>query len=220
MKAKKIPLPDIDSGVETVIVANGSYPERGLPAALLAEARRVVCCDGAADKYLAHGKVPDAIIGDGDSVSDAVRREYGHLLHLTSEQETNDLTKSVRFCAANGWRNITILGATGGREDHTIGNVGLLADYVRIADSVRMVTETGVFDAIHETTVFECRPRQQISIFTLNAGVPLRADNLKYTLPAEGFRSWWCGTLNETLTDNFTVYTDCDTIVFRAFELK
>ena len=220
MNVKVIPMPDIDRPAETVIVANGSYPDTGLPAVLLKSAMRVVCCDGAADKCLARGIVPDAIVGDGDSVSDAVRIGYGHLLHISSEQETNDLTKSVRFCAANGWRDITILGATGGREDHTIGNVGLLADYVRIAESVRIVTETGIFDAIHDTTVFECRPRQQISIFTLDAGVPIRADNLKYTLPENGFRSWWCGTLNETVSDNFTVYTHCDTIVFRAFELK
>ena len=213
-------MPEVSS-VGTVILANGSFPAPGsLPAQLLERAERVVCCDGAADRLIASGRVPDAIVGDGDSVSTAVRNQYPHLLHFASEQETNDLTKSVRFCVANGWRDITIIGATGGREDHTLGNISLLVDYVQLADSVRIVTETGVFDAIHETAAFACRPHQQVSIFTIKPNVPLRADHLKYPFPEEGFRSWWCGTLNETLADSFTVFTDTPTIIFRAFEVK
>ena len=47
------------------------------------------------------------------------------IVHVT-EQETNDLNKAFRYCLANGWTDIVILGATGKREDHTLGNIGLL----------------------------------------------------------------------------------------------
>ena len=79
-------MPEVSS-VGTVILANGSFPAPGsLPAQLLERAERVVCCDGAADRLIAGGRIPDAIVGDGDSVSMAVRNQYPHLLNFASEQ--------------------------------------------------------------------------------------------------------------------------------------
>ena len=65
------PMPDAATVYDAVILADGDYPEAGLPATVLRNARHVVCCDGAADRYAAHGGTPSAIVGDGDSVSRA-----------------------------------------------------------------------------------------------------------------------------------------------------
>ena len=53
------------------------------------------------------------------------------ILHRISDQETNDQTKAVNFLLAQGKRRIAIIGATGNREDHTLGNISLLSDYLR-----------------------------------------------------------------------------------------
>ena len=113
---------------DAVVLANGEYPTNPLPLKILAEAPYVVCCDGAADEYIRRGNVPDVIIGDGDSISEDNRNRYSHLLHRISEQETNDQTKAVRFLLSQGKRHIAITGATGKREDHTLGNISLLID--------------------------------------------------------------------------------------------
>ena len=108
---------------DAVIVAGGEFPTAPQPLEILQGAQYVVCCDGAADRYIATGHVPDAIVGDGDSISAENREMFAHLLHIVSEQESNDQTKAVRFLVEKGMQRIAIVGATGKREDHTIGNI-------------------------------------------------------------------------------------------------
>ena len=54
---------------EAVVVGNGEFPVSALSLRMLDTASFTVCCDGAADRYLASGRVPDRIVGDGDSLS-------------------------------------------------------------------------------------------------------------------------------------------------------
>ncbi|MBR1920526.1 MAG: hypothetical protein IJ829_00825, partial [Kiritimatiellae bacterium] len=55
---------------DAVLLANGDFPARnGAAWRLLAAARRVVACDGAAYAYRRRfGKSPDAVVGDLDSL--------------------------------------------------------------------------------------------------------------------------------------------------------
>lgn len=215
MTLKTYPLPSAATEADAVILADGDYPQ-GIAAAILTHARYVVCCDGAADGYVAHGGTPSAIVGDCDSLSASTARRYSDIIHPSAEQETNDLTKAVAFCLARGLRSIVILGATGRREDHTLGNLSLLADYVLAAD-VQMITNTGVFDAIHSPARFESLPGGQVSIVTIGTATRVTVEGLLYTPPADGLCGWWRATLNEALGDEFTITTDGPTLVFRAF---
>ena len=148
---------------EAVILANGDYPTHPIPLQILANAPYIVCCDGGADAYIDRGNVPDVIIGDGDSLSEENRRKYSHILHCVSDQETNDQTKAVNFLLSQGKKNIAIVGATGKREDHTLGNISLLIDYMRTGAHVRMLTDYGIFIPCHDTCSFPSQPGQQIS---------------------------------------------------------
>jgi thiamine pyrophosphokinase len=141
---KTYKLPDIDEELETVILANGEFPSHEIPLSLFKKSKYLVCCDGAINHLSDTDKQPDAIVGDCDSLSEENLLKYSDIIHRISEQETNDLTKAVRFCVAQNRRKITILGATGKREDHTIANVSLLCEYMMDAD-VEMITDYGVF---------------------------------------------------------------------------
>ena len=117
---------------EAVILANGEYPTHPLPLRMLEEAKFVVCCDGAANEYISRGHTPDVIIGDGDSLSPEYKELFAPIIHRIADQETNDQTKAVLFLQKKGYRKIAIVGATGKREDHTLGNISLLID-IRVA---------------------------------------------------------------------------------------
>lgn len=209
-------MPDEATIAETVILADGEYPSDGIPAAILRSARRVVCCDGAADAFIRNGGNPAAIVGDGDSLSEETRLKYAAITFFDPDQETNDLTKAFRFCHSHGYGGIIILGATGKREDHTIANISLLADYSLKAE-IQMVTPTGVFNAIHHKTIFESHPGEQVSIFAISNTTKVGVENLRYTPPAEGLYSWWRGSLNEACGDWFAILTEQPTIIFRPF---
>lgn len=197
--------------IDAVILANGEYPTSPLPLRILQEAPYVVCCDGGADAYITQGHVPDAIIGDGDSLSEENRCRYASLIHYNPDQETNDQTKAVQFLIAQGKRRIAILGGTGKREDHTIGNISLLMEYARIGAEIRMYTDYGVFIPCKDKCTFPCRPGQQISIFNFTA-CGLKSEGLRY--PIYDFTSWWHGTLNECTTTSFSIHAQGEYLVF------
>ena len=196
---------------DAVIVAGGEFPTAPQPLEVLQSAPFVVCCDGAADSYIATGGVPDAIVGDGDSISAANREKYAHLLHVISEQESNDQTKAVRFLMERGKRRIAIVGATGRREDHTIGNISLLIEYARTGCDVCSFTDHGVFIPCNGTTTHKCRKGQQVSIFSITAK-ELCAEGLLY--PIYDFNNWWQGTLNECTGDEFTINAKGEYLLF------
>ena len=196
---------------DAVIVAGGEFPTATLPLEILNGAQYVVCCDGAADRYIATGRVPDAIVGDGDSISAANREKFAHLLHIIAEQESNDQTKAVRFLMEQGKRRIAIVGATGKREDHTIGNISLLIEYARAGCDVCSFTDHGVFIPCNGTTTQKCRKGQQVSIFSITAR-DLSAEGLLY--PIYDFNNWWQGTLNECTGEEFTIKAKGEYLLF------
>ena len=196
---------------EAVIVAGGDYPTLEQALQVLHNAPYVVCCDGAADRYIATGHVPDAIVGDGDSISAYNRAKYATRLHIVAEQETNDQTKAVRFLLEQGKRRIAIVGATGRREDHTIGNISLLIEYARAGAQVRSFTDHGVFIPCNGDTTLKCRKGQQVSIFSITAK-QLSAEGLLY--PIYDFNNWWQGTLNECTGEQFTIHAEGEYLLF------
>lgn len=201
--------------IDAVILANGDYPTSPLPLRLLHEAPYVACCDGGANEYIAKGHLPHIIIGDGDSLCGEYRERYASLIHHNPDQETNDQTKAVQYLHAQGKRHIAIVGATGKREDHTIGNISLLIEYMRMGCEVRSYTDYGVFIPCRDTHTFTCHPGQQVSIFNFTAKT-LRSTGLAY--PIYDFTTWWQGTLNRTTSDTFTIEAEGEYIVFLAYE--
>lgn len=199
---------------EAVILANGEYPTHVLPLKMLEEAKFVICCDGAANEYISRGHTPDVIIGDGDSLSPEYKQQFSSIIHQIADQETNDQTKAVRFLQEKGYRKIAIVGATGKREDHTLGNISLLLDYMKNGMKVRTITDYGVFIPASDTQTFASHPGQQISIINFGAK-GLKGEGLIY--PLSDFTNWWQGTLNEAITDEFTIHCTGEYLIFLAY---
>jgi thiamine pyrophosphokinase len=207
----------MDKFSETVILADGSFPQHDIPLGCLRNATRIVCCDGAAQSLLKFGLEPFAIVGDCDSLTPGITEKYSDRIFRSSEQDTNDLTKSVRWCGENGFTDLVILGATGKREDHTIGNISLLADYAASVN-VKMLTDTGIFVPVTESIKFECFKGQQISIFSVNQETEITSGGLKYPLRNKKLKSWWEATLNEATGSSFELgFRGGPLIVFMKF---
>ena len=192
---------------DALILANGDFPTAELPLSLLSQAPYVCACDGAVRSY----PRADAVIGDGDSVPPAFRDR----LIRVNEQDDNDLTKATRHCISLGHRRIVYLGATGRREDHTLGNISLMVRYLRdFHIQPFMVTDHGWFIPAHGPATFQSRPGQQVSIFNFGC-TRIQATGLRY--PCRPFTEWWQGTLNEAIDTTFTLDTDGYYLVFRTF---
>lgn len=187
----------------TVILADGDFPNSFRTLEILKNAARIVCCDGSAASLLSHGLEPDWIVGDLDSLSDDLKRRYADKLIHIEEQESNDLSKAFHFCVSRGWDSLVILGATGKREDHTIGNLSLLGDYAAIQPSVRIVTEYGEFSVMQSSGETASYAGEKLSIFALDGETEVSSTNLKYPMNGLCLKMWWQATLNESLGDTF-----------------
>lgn len=186
-----------------VILANGTFPTSPRALEYLNNADKLVCCDGAAQNAVQYGRIPDYIVGDLDSLSDELRVRYANRLVRVEEQETNDLTKAFRFCRARNWNNLVILGATGKREDHALGNLARFVEFAKEAPGIQLVTDDGVFIVATEPGVFRSQPGRQISIFCLHPGQRVSSRGLKYPLDNLQLESWYVATLNEALGQEF-----------------
>jgi thiamine pyrophosphokinase len=201
---------------DAVIVAAGSYPAHPLPLTMIGRLRHhILCCDGAADALLAAGLTPRRVVGDGDSITPHARARLADRLTIIDEQDSNDLTKTVRLAVRLGYRRLCITGATGKREDHTLGNISLLADYMDIA-RVEMWTDHGTFTPSAGNATFASRPGQQVSIFPVEP-IPLTTEGLRWPVCNRTLARWWQGTLNESASHAFTLRTTGKVIVFRAY---
>ena len=203
---------------DAVILADGEFPTADIPLQILREAKFLCCCDGAAAKAIEQGFMPDAIVGDGDSLTPEFKTRYAAIIHLESEQEDNDLTKASRFCIAKGFRHIAYLAATGKREDHTIGNIFLLPRYVlQFGITPEIYTDHGWFSVINGTTELPSFPGQQVSIFNITGK---KVEGEGFTWPPYTYNELWQGTLNEAKSDRILLKTDGIMIVFRTYLAK
>ena len=172
---------------------------------MLDSAARVVCCDGAADAYRRRTRrEPDAVVGDCDSL-----RGRFAIVARVPEQETNDLEKAVRHCRAKGWKNIVVVGATGGREDHSIGNVFRALDL-----GVEVVTERGFFRPVEGGALFKVRKGCAISVFAPHHGTKLESTGLQWPLDSLARPDMHNATLNRATASRVAIRSSKPVMVF------
>jgi len=200
-----------------IILADGRFPEHEMPLGLLRNADHIICCDGSVENLVKAGMTPEAVVGDLDSLGKDLAERFSDRLFKDDNQETNDLTKAVSWCIERDFREIIILGATGKREDHTIGNISLLAEYPREI-SVTLVTDTGTLIPLHESSEISCFPGQQVSVFSLDPETEISSKGLRYELHRLKLHSWWRATLNEATGSSFgLLFEGGPLIVYRKF---
>ena len=206
----------ITAEADAVILAAGDFPSHAVPWQVLEQYRdRIICCDGAADALLHAGFYPQTVIGDGDSLSPANQQRFSDRLICNTEQDTNDLTKAFRYAVSRNYHRLLILGATGKREDHTLGNISLLADYIDYA-RVCMLTDYGLLLPVAGSAVLASYPGQQISVFCMDQ-YPLTLRGLQWPVENRIISRWWEATLNETTADSFEIETKGKVVVFQQY---
>lgn len=158
--------------------------------------------------------------------------EYRDIIRRIEEQDDNDQTKTVRYCLEHGLHRMAIVGATGGREDHTLGNISLLMEYMKMGAEVRLYTDHGVFMPCHDRIELEVpipdgfvavsdreatrQKSTQISIFNITA-TQLKSQGLRY--PLYDFTQWWQGTLNEAVSSPIIIEGKGDFLLYVNFTL-
>lgn len=197
-----------------VILCDGEFPRKDYPLYLLDSADAVVCCDGSVVNYLRHTRkrfgeerMPEAVVGDMDTLSGEWQKRLERLIVHESEQDDNDLTKAMRYVLSKHPEvsEIHILGATGKREDHTIGNLGLLMEYTRLFDlegiQVDIVSDYSTAFAITDSCELHVGEGRRVSLFSPDNSLTIKSEGLQWPTDAVVFDAWWPATLNRAVDD-------------------
>ena len=116
--------------MRALIVLGGDAPGEALLRAQVAEADFTVAADRGLEAFVRYGLVPDAVLGDMDSVDAQVLARFeaagGQARILPRVKDDTDGVAALALALERGATQITFLGALGGRLDHALGNCMLL----------------------------------------------------------------------------------------------
>jgi len=174
-------MPIVQSTHGVTLAGGGPFSARDLALALK-RAPVPVAADSGADRLLRHGVIPQAVIGDMDSISAAARQKISiEHQHLVAEQVTTDFDKALRLIEAP---LVLALGFAGARLDH-----GLAALSTLIARAERRCILIGPQDlafAAPPRLELSLRPGDPLSLFPM-APVTGRSEGLEWPIKGISF---------------------------------
>jgi thiamine pyrophosphokinase len=192
------------------IIANGEKPLHPEVMAALRQCDACVCCDCLPPE----GAPPLLqVVGDMDTLCDMLPADLVTDCH--EDQETNDLTKAMRWVQAHEPEaEMAFFAVTGKREDHTLANLALIA---ASGKSTQVFTESGRFDVlIAGETTLDAVPQTPISFLSF---VPQRITARGVVWPVEQLllESLWRATLNRTSASQVDVTCEAPLLVYRPW---
>ena len=185
-----------------LVIVGGGALDAGLLRRLAAEGAHLVGADGGGDAIRAAGLVPEAIIGDFDSLADPADWDRRTRLVRLAEQETTDFEKTLYSTAAP----VTIgLGMTGRRLDHTLAALDAVARYAA-RRAIILADEADLALGLARPFGFTVEPGARVSVHPLTATRFSGSTGLRYPLDgltlAPGVRT---GTSNEASAAEITI---------------
>ncbi|HZT44306.1 MAG TPA: thiamine diphosphokinase [Chthonomonadaceae bacterium] len=189
--------------MRVLILADGEPPSAALAQEQAAAHDLVLATDGAAHRAALLGVTPDIICGDFDSV----RREEAEAEFPQAEfiwmhdQDRADLEKALLYALERGAHEVTLLGATGGRLDHTLANCALLLRYgaqaaLRIVDDL---SETWALSGEEDTPaerLLATRPGDTLSLVSFDGKARVTLQGTRWLLEEAVLPVGTCGVSN------------------------
>ena len=190
-----------------VLVANGPVRWNEELAALAAAAEPLLAADGGANHLAKIGRRPIAVIGDLDSIRPGVRSFVGEerMIHRP-DQDRTDLDKSLDYAFTElGLGGLTVLGAVGGRIDHAVGNLGLLAARAMGERLVFLAADHMILATTGEL-VLRAEPGEIWSFFTFDPAVRVGLEGVRWPVTDASIDLAGHPSIsNEAVGDNVTV---------------
>ena len=146
-----------------VCLVGGATVEKDAISAVFPNVDAFVGVDGGAEHLMRAGVAPAAVIGDLDSLGDHARATFADVLCHVAEQSTTDFEKAVLRVEAP---LILGLGFTGGRIDHVLSALNVMARHIDRAIVLADVNDACFVTRIGQT-VLDVPDGTRVSIMPL-----------------------------------------------------
>ncbi|MGF6375600.1 thiamine pyrophosphokinase [Clostridiales Family XIII bacterium PM5-7] len=165
----------------------------------------VICADGGLLIAQQMGIKPDLLIGDYDSTE---LPESADVIHLPMEKNMTDSEAAIDLAVSKGYRTIDILGGLGGRFDHTMGNIGMLAKYCDTLSHMALIDGQNYVFMMNPGTISIPKNRYKyMGVISYGTSVPdVTLEGVKYPLSRHFLtNTTTLGVSNEIIADAATV---------------
>ena len=194
--------------MRALVIANGEPPSLALWTELLASVGLIVAADGGADLALAEGILPDAVVGDLDSVSATARsRISAERFHRDADPHRTDLQKAIRFAIDNGAGEIDVIAWGGNRADHALANLSVLPLF-REEALIRLVDDLFEVTLVNDRAEIKAPPGTVVSLVAIGTCEGVRTTGLRWDLDGEALTFSPRGIHNEMAKTHASISVD------------
>lgn len=150
---------------------------------LLQPEDRMVCADGGYLLAERLGVMPEAVLGDMDSLK---QQPKARVLRASCDKDETDTQLCLDYLLEAGCGEIVILGALGGREDHTYANLMLTVYGLRRGVKVTLADPPVRVFAVTGQAEIEGKDGDLLSLFPVGGNTEgILTEGLKYPLQDE-----------------------------------
>ncbi len=202
--------------MRALVIAHGEPCSAKLLLELATAADLVVAADGGALFALEHGVMPDAVVGDLDSLTEHPEVTIpADRLHRVDQLDTNDLQKAITFALEQGVSEIDVVAAGGGRADHALANLSVLTLFrgtpVRLHDDQFVISLVDGWAEIHG------EPGTLVSLIAIGACEGVTTTGMRWDLDDFTLEFSPRGVHNELAGEHATVsVTSGDLLLFQG----
>lgn len=175
------------------ILAGGILEDKTFNRQVLSQIDFLICADGGARHAKDLGVKPQLIVGDLDTLSsqevEDFRSKGVSIDQYPCEKDFTDTHIALLKALELGYRDITLLACLGGRCDHTIANIMLLALPETLHARVKIVDEHQEIFVIRDRKELNGKKGEIISLLPLSTEVTgITTKGLKYEVPGGTFQ--------------------------------
>lgn len=198
--------------MKALIISGGARIERDKAVQAARGCELIICADKGAEYALYYGLEPDLIVGDMDSVNkDILQKFKGVKIEAAPpEKDHTDTHMAVIRALESGADDITMICATGMRNDHFIANVRLLITIFEQGATGRITDDTNTIYICTRSTSLIDKKGLTVSLIAASDKVTgITLEGFKYPLKNhEAGMGWTTGISNEVISDKAHISAD------------
>lgn len=149
----------------------------------------LIVADGAFNNLPGMDLVPDAVIGDMDSLDWDLYEQYNYLHNgkikfiKVDEQETNDFEKCLTYAQNHSYKNVLVLGLNGGLLEHTLNNWSVFSKFSKRINLCAFEKDRYAFIVDNHTKI-HLEDNETVSLIP-QTYLKVKTQNLKWELDNE-----------------------------------
>ncbi len=202
------------------IFCNGDYFHNNEVEKLLEDADYIIAADGGLKHLNDLNVSPTAIIGDMDSTDpEMLGKQTAEIIKFSAEKSKTDAELAIEYLQSKGCENIFLIGATGKRLDHELGNISLMPNNPGQLFIIDKDTITFAIGNNFSVASFQRPAGSRVSIIPFSRLFPcLTTTGLKYSLKNKSLENPCHGISNIVDNEQITIKVENDSTPIISIE--